>query len=129
MNGQHVGSRYVDLNVISYGDYKKFNKPIGGGNFGAKAVKLSNHVNDDNQDRALVMRGLPYRSTVETVQNFFDELSKLSSEDIFIEEFNGRRTGSALVVFENEAAAQDAKAALHKKEIEGRYIELFDQND
>jgi len=27
MDGQHVGSRYVDLSVISYGDYKRFNKP------------------------------------------------------------------------------------------------------
>jgi len=129
MNGQHVGSRYVDLNVISYGDYKRFNKPIGGGNFGAKAVKLSNHVNGDNQERALVMRGLPYRAAVDTVQTFFDGFGKLQDEDIFIEEFNGRRTGSALVLFENEAVAQDAKAALHRKEIEGRYIELFDQND
>ena len=25
MNGQHVGSRYVDLSVISYGEYKRFN--------------------------------------------------------------------------------------------------------
>lgn len=27
MNGQHVGSRYVDLSIISYGDYKRFNGP------------------------------------------------------------------------------------------------------
>lgn len=129
MNGQHVGSRYVDLSVISYGDYKRFNKPIGGGDRSSKAVKLSNHVNDDNQSRSLVMRGLPYRSTPELVQNFFDGFGSLQEGDIFIEEFNGRRTGSALVVFENETVAQDAKEALQKKEIEGRYIELFDQND
>jgi len=69
MNGQHVGSRYVDLNVISYGDYKRFNKPndFGGNRANSKPVKLANHVNSDNQDRSLVMRGLPYRATPETV--------------------------------------------------------------
>jgi len=129
MDEQHVGSRYVNLSVISYGDYKRFNKPAGGGNFGSKTVKLAHYVNDDNKDRSLVMRGLPYRATPEIVTTFFDGFGKIVDEDIFIEEFNGRRTGSALVVFENEAIAQDAKSALHRKEIEGRYIELFDQND
>lgn len=128
MDEQHVGSRYVNLSVISYGDYKRFNKPAGG-NFGSKTVKLANYVNDDNKDNSLVMRGLPYRATTEIVQNFFDGFGKIQAEDIFIEEFNGRRTGSALVVFENESISQDAKSALHRKEIEGRYIELFDQND
>lgn len=131
MNGQHVGSRYVDLNVITYSDYKRFNKPndFGGNRANSKPVKLANYVDEGNQDRALVMRGLPYRATTETVQSFFDGFGSLQEGDIFIEEFNGRRTGSALVVFENEAVAQDAKTALHRKEIEGRYIEIFDQND
>ena len=131
MDGQHVGSRYVDLSVISYGDYKRFNKPndFGGNRPNTKPVKLSNYVDQDNQARALVMRGLPYRATSQIVQEFFDGFGSLQEGDIFIEEFNGRRTGSALVVFENEAVAQDAKSALHRKEIEGRYIELFDQHD
>ena len=75
------------------------------------------------------MRGLPYRVVFETIQQFFDGFGTIAEDDIFIEEFNGKRTGSALVVFENEQVAQDAKAALHRKEIEGRYVELFDQND
>ena len=75
------------------------------------------------------MRGLPYRVQVETIQTFFDGHCKLTQDEIFIEEFNGKRTGSALVVFENEQVAQDAKSALHKNEVDGRYIELFDQND
>jgi RNA recognition motif-containing protein len=75
------------------------------------------------------MRGLPYRVTVDTIQQFFDGHAKLTQDEIFIEEFNGKRTGSALVVFENEQVAQDAKASLNKNEVDGRYIELFDQND
>jgi len=136
MNGQHVGSRYVDLSVITYGDYKRFNKPQdgggrngGGGYGGSKPVKLSNYVNDDNKERALVMRGLPYRVTTDVIVEFFDGFGTIPADDIFIEEFNGRRTGSALVVFENDTVAQDAKKALHRKEIEGRYVELFDCND
>ena len=111
MDGQHVGSRYVDLSVITYGDYKKFNKPLDyGGNKGyTKPVKLANYVNKDNQARSLVMRGLPYRATTQIVQDFFDGFGSLQEDDIFIEEFGGKRTGSALVVFENEAVAQDAK--------------------
>ena len=27
MNGKHVGSRYVDLSIITYGDYRRFNGP------------------------------------------------------------------------------------------------------
>jgi len=105
MNGQHVGDRYVDLNVIAYGDYKKFNKPSGGSNYSSNTVKLSNFVDESNKDRSLVMRGLPYRATTELVQNFFEGFGTLATNDIFIEEFNGRRTGSALVVFENESVA------------------------
>lgn len=79
MNREHVGSRYVDLSVITYGDYKRFNKPrdFGGDRNYAKPVKLANYVNKDNQDRSLVMRGLPYRATTQTVQDFFDGFGSL----------------------------------------------------
>lgn len=101
----------------------------GGYHDDSKFCKLSEFVGPDNQERSLVMRGLPYRVQVDTIQQFFDGHGKLTSDEIFIEEFNGKRTGSALVVFENEQVAQDAKAALHRSEVDGRYIELFDHND
>ena len=131
MNKQYIGSRYVDLSVISYDDYKNFNN-LGGSKFGGqpgKYVKLVNFVNADNQSRSLVMRGLPYKATVELIQDFFFSITKLAEDQIFIEEFNGKRTGAALVQFETEEIAQDCKTTLHKKEIEGRYIELFDEHD
>jgi len=31
LDGLYVGERYVELSVISYGDYLKFNGPSGGG--------------------------------------------------------------------------------------------------
>lgn len=133
MNNQYVGSRYVDLSQITYGDYSRFNGPPAG-NYGGQPgsyVKLSKHVGPDNQEKCLLMRGCPYKVEAKDIIGFFDGYGSLTADDIFIEESNGRRTGSALVVFENNEIAQDAKAALNKKNIgeEQRYVELHDCND
>lgn len=90
-------------------------------------MKLPKYIGEDNRDRCLLMRGCPWKITAEEIVTFFDGYGSLTSEEIFIEEWNGKRTGSALVIFENEQVAQDAKAALQKKEIgaEARYVELY----
>ena len=77
------------------------------------------------------MRGLPYKVQPGEVVKFFDGYGKVNETNIFIEEFNGKRTGSALVVFEDKEIAQRAKEELNKKEIgtDGRYVELYDQYD
>ena len=131
-----IGTRYVELSVISYGDYLNFNGPTGGhggggGYGGGKTTRLSNYVSSDNEQRALVMRGLPYRIEIAEIQAFFHGYGSLTADDIYIEEQNGRRTGSALVLFESESVAQDAKSTLNKREIgaEGRYVELYDCSD
>lgn len=131
LNKQYIGERYVDLSVISYEEYKNFNN-LGGSKFGGSAgkfVKLVNFVNADNQSRSLVIRGLPYKATTQLVIDFFAGHAKVTEDNIFIEEYNGKRTGSALVVFETTDDAQLCRAELQRKEIEGRYIELFDEND
>ena len=92
-------------------------------------VSLNGKVNDGNKDRALCIRGLPFRVKVEEIVEFFEGHCKLSEDDIFVEEEAGRRTGSGLVIFENEDIAQDAKDALQKKEIGGRWVQLYDQHD
>jgi RNA recognition motif-containing protein len=51
------------------------------------------------------MRGLPYRVNSEDILNFFSGYGSLTLDDIFIEEFNGKRSGSALVIFENNDVA------------------------
>lgn len=111
--GQYVGARYVELSLISYGDYTRFNGgPAPSGSYGGAPgsyVKLSNYVGQDNKDRALVMRGLPYKIECEDIIKFFDGFGKITDQDIFIEENNGKRTGSALVFFENHELSQDAK--------------------
>ena len=76
------------------------------------------------------MRGLPYRITVDEIVAFFDGFGAVTEEAVHIEEFNGKRSGSALVIMESNDVAQDAKASLNKKEIgtDGRYVDIFDCN-
>ena len=77
------------------------------------------------------MRGLPYKVQVSEIVKFFEGHGNITENEVFIEEFNGKRTGSALVIFDDETQAQKAKAEKHKKEIgsEGRYVELYDEKD
>lgn len=77
------------------------------------------------------MRGLPYKIQTADIVKFFDGHGQVSESSVFVEEFNGKRTGSALVIFDTEENSQSAKDKFHKKEIgtEGRYVELYDQND
>jgi len=52
------------------------------------------------------MRGLPFKVTIEEIQEFFKGHGELHKTDIVIEEFSGgKRTGSALVFFDDEATA------------------------
>ena len=55
----------------------------------------------------------------------------LTTDDVFIEEFRSKRTGSALVIFENADVAQDAKQNMQGLKIgkEQRYVDIFDCND
>jgi heterogeneous nuclear ribonucleoprotein F/H len=136
---QNIGSRWVQLSPMSYKDYLGFNKAQSrgsggdrgsGGGGGGEDVKLSDHVNDGNKDKTLVMRGLPWKVTMEEIVEFFDGYT-LKDSDIVIETKDGRRTGSGLVVFESEDLAQEAKDALNKQTIGAaqRYVDLFDCND
>ena len=77
------------------------------------------------------MRGLPWKITAEEIVQFFNGFGALSEQEIFIEEFNGKRTGSALVIFENEEVAQNAKEQMNKQNIgdDQRYVELYDSGD
>ena len=78
-----------------------------------------------------MMRGLPYKIQVEDIVKFFGGYGGVTDKCIFIEEFNGKRSGSALVIFDDEESSKIGKEKFHKKEIgsDGRYVELYDQND
>jgi len=51
------------------------------------------------------MRGCPWKITEDEIIAFFDGSAALTKEEIFIEEFNGKRTGSVLVLFEDQEVA------------------------
>ena len=77
----------------------------GGGFASGQTIKLSKYVGPDNQERALVMRGLPYKIQTAEIVKFFDGHGDVTEHVVFIEEFNGKRTGSALVIFDTEEIA------------------------
>ena len=51
------------------------------------------------------MRGLPYKVQVADIVKFFGGHGGVDDSTVFVEEFNGKRTGSALVVFDTEENA------------------------
>jgi len=59
--GQNIGHRYIELYVISFGDYIEFKNSQTQHN----VIRLSKYINAQNKKRALVMRGLPFRVTIE----------------------------------------------------------------
>lgn len=127
LNHQYIRDRYVETTVITYGDYLYFNGPPDDYDDGM-TCKLTKYVGPMNQDRALVMRGLPYRIHEADVCQFFQDYN-VEKRDVYIEEYRGKRTGSALVIFDHQDTAQAAKKQLNKNEIGGRYIELYDEHD
>lgn len=75
-------------------------------------VRLSEHINPTNMKKALLMRGLPFRVSHDQIVDFFRGANQghiINKNDIIIEEYNGKRTGAALVFFEHEHQAQTAK--------------------
>ena len=133
----YIGARWVFLNRMTYGKYKTFMEdPIdtgrsssGGGGGSGNTVKLSDVVADKPLEKCLALRGLPFRVKVDEIQEFFSEICTVPEDKITIEEENGRRSGAGLVELESEDQAQEVKDALQRKEIGGRFIQLFDQND
>ena len=51
------------------------------------------------------MRGLPYKIQTVDIVKFFDGHGDVTDTSVFVEEFNGKRTGSALVIFDTEENA------------------------
>lgn len=76
------------LQQISYGEYRDFNSEKHTGSkfkYGGQTIKLANIVTPDNQDRSLVLRGIPYESTKDNILEFVKDFGKISDDDIHIE--------------------------------------------
>ena len=67
-------------------------------------MKIADFVNSDNQDNCLVIKGIPFRIKNDEIIEFFSSCGTLTSEKIYIDQVDGRKSGSALVIFENSDA-------------------------
>ena len=76
------------------------------------------------------MRGIPFEMTAADVIEYFQGHGALSEQDIHIEEFNGRKTGIAAVIFKTPELAVEAQKKYDKRTVKGskRYAELYNHN-
>ena len=114
---QEIGGRWILLGDLEPEDHETFES------FDAesKNVRCGDSVNDDNVDRCVKLRGLPWAANKGTVVDFFEGF-KVRKGDITIDIQGGKNSGFAIVVLENEEEAQRAISELDKKEIKGRWI-------
>eukprot|EP00095_Tigriopus_kingsejongensis_P008653 maker-scaffold537_size144400-snap-gene-0.21 protein:Tk08653 transcript:maker-scaffold537_size144400-snap-gene-0.21-mRNA-1 annotation:"rna-binding protein fusilli isoform x2" len=117
----HIGNRYIEVYKASGEDFIS----VAGGN----NKEAQNFLSRGGQV-IIRMRGLPYDCTSKQVTDFFENgelgCDVLDKEDgvLFVRKPDGRATGDAFVLFDEE---KDAELALqkHKEIIGSRYIELF----
>eukprot|EP00927_Polykrikos_kofoidii_P023550 TRINITY_DN21664_c0_g1_i1.p1 TRINITY_DN21664_c0_g1~~TRINITY_DN21664_c0_g1_i1.p1 ORF type:complete len:1133 (-),score=223.70 TRINITY_DN21664_c0_g1_i1:79-3390(-) len=79
-------------------------------------------------DSAVQLRGLPYRATAQDVHGFLGPHAAYLAGDapIFIvHNRDGKPSGFARVSFVSPEAARRARDALHNKEMDERYVEVF----
>lgn len=87
-------------------------------------IRLSDYITDDNRNRCLKMRGLPYSADVRQIRDFFGDF-RVAERDVIIDKSHGQPTGYALVILENEEEAQRAKKALDRQYVGHRYVDVF----
>ncbi|XP_063218038.1 RNA-binding protein fusilli isoform X9 [Bacillus rossius redtenbacheri] len=117
----HIGNRYIEVYKASGEDFIN----VAGGNNNEAQAFLSR-----GGQVIIRMRGLPYDCTAKQVLDFFEagESSCKVMDDeegvLFVKKPDGRATGDAFVLFNQE---DDAGKALskHRELIGSRYIELF----
>lgn len=74
----------------------------------------------------VLLRGLPYRCTVEDVLSFFGDFPSVTFDSVHIERFvDGRASGEGIVAFPSREEAERAVSEKQGRNIRHRYIELF----
>jgi len=86
---------------------------------------LSSFLNEDNVDRAIKLRGLPFRTDVAVVLKFVHEqgegLEYVTEKDVVLEVKDGKITGFALVFLKDEDDVEKGLELDHK-EIGTRWV-------
>jgi len=108
LNCKHMGRRYIEIFEASESDLSP-----GGEGRGSLGYVLR-------------LRGLPYSSTRDDVDKFFEgvEIQKGEEGVVFSCTASGRPTGEAYVEFASEEAQLEAMKR-HKEHMGSRYVELF----
>ena len=86
-----------DLDLDDYNDYENFDPEN-------KNVRCSDAVNEDNVDRCVKLRGLPWAANKNTVIEFFEGF-KIQKKDITIDIQGGKNSGFAIVQLVDEDEA------------------------
>ncbi|KAJ1459690.1 hypothetical protein M885DRAFT_510884 [Pelagophyceae sp. CCMP2097] len=80
---------------------------------------------DPSSDVAVLrLRGLPYDATTRQVADFFGAWS-VEETAVFLVAPDGRPSGEAFVTFVSHDSARDASEQMHKKDMGGRWVEIF----
>jgi len=114
---QEICGRWVilaDLDVDDYNDYENYDPEN-------KNVRCSDSITEDNVDRSVKLRGLPWGANKSTVIEFFEGF-KISKRDITIDIQSGKNTGFAIVHLADEEEAARAISELDKKTIGSRWV-------
>jgi hypothetical protein len=114
---QEIGGRWIllgDLDVDDHENFESFNPEN-------KNVRCGDSVTEDNVDKCVKLRGLPWAANKGTVIDFFEGFT-LRKGDITIDIQAGKNSGFAICVMKDEEEAQRAIAELDKKQINGRWI-------
>ena len=89
-----------------------------------KTVNLRSYLNEENVNRCVKLRGIPYQASQQDVKDFFGDFG-VADDDVVIEMRQGKKTGFALVFLRSEQEVQRARQDLNKQYIGGRFIDVM----
>jgi len=114
---QEIGGRWILLNdcdVEDAQDFENFNPDN-------KNVRCGDSVNEDNVDRCVKIRGLPWAANKTTVLEFFEGF-RIRKSDITIDIQCGKNSGFAVIQLPDAEEAERACSELDRKTIGNRWI-------
>ena len=82
-------------------------------------------VEDAHGHSVLRMRGLPFTAVKADIITFFEGFGLEDHHIFFVNDASGRPSGEAFAVFGSEEGAKTALRDKDKKEVQGRWIDLF----
>ena len=86
---------------------------------------MRDKLNDSNRSRAVKMRGLPWKVTVDEIVEFYKNGDyNIKPEDVVIERQDGKVTGFGLAFMASDEDAEGAIDSLNREHIGSRFILL-----